>query len=117
MMILDDKTRRISPMLDTAYKPSPLLFVNVEFRQRSLQTYIKLNVLTLGLVNQGQYGEEDDWYKDQDELHYDPLVAQHINEEAEEAENQGLVVVCFFSSPPSSLPVTPSKMVENNSTS
>ncbi|KAF3760798.1 hypothetical protein M406DRAFT_334416 [Cryphonectria parasitica EP155] len=83
VVLLDPTTRRISPTVDLGDNPSPLLFVNMEFREAALETYVRLSVLDLGYPDVGQYGNETDWYDGDGCLRYVPAIAQQIDREAE----------------------------------
>lgn len=95
MVLFDDKTRRISPILDLAQSRCPILYVNREFRTVALQTYMKIQVLLFDPPGIGHYGPEEDWYSEGGELQYSAEIALQIDQEARQAAEDGELKVCF----------------------
>lgn len=85
VVLLDHHTRRISPTMDLAGRPSPLLYVDGEFRNILLKrVYARVEVLALEPPRTDQYGEPHTWYAPYDQTQYNVDVARRIDEEASE---------------------------------
>lgn len=87
VVILDPLACRISPTKELAAMPSPLLFVNTEFRTLALEVYAKVDVFGLGAPMDDHYEDENDWYivpERHEYLFYSHHFGEQINEEVDD---------------------------------
>lgn len=83
IVLFDNNTYRISPLVEQSKDLSPMLFVNKLFRKVALMIYVMLQVIEVGVPFMGEFGDEDDFLNDDGELEYNLDIARLIDREAD----------------------------------
>ncbi|KAJ4396051.1 hypothetical protein N0V93_000267 [Gnomoniopsis smithogilvyi] len=83
VILFDHHTYRISPLVEQSRDLSPMLFVNTLFRKAALSIYVMLDVIEVGVPYLGEYGDEMDYFNENDDLEYNLDIAKQIDNEGE----------------------------------